>query len=110
MLYIEKIKRCRELFSQIILHDEEKKKKERKIICVYFQKHSTSDICTIYLNKNSLVGEVKEILYESVYHYLTPSIQRFIFGGRQLADEKKISEYGVVEGSLVYVFEALRGD
>ena len=40
---------------------------------------------------------------------IPPAQQRLIFGGKQMNDEKCVSEYGVEGGSVLHMVLALRG-
>ena len=40
---------------------------------------------------------------------IPPQQQRLIFGGKQMVDDKTVSEYGVNAGSVLHLVLALRG-
>jgi len=61
----------------------------------------------VAIESTDLVGRIKERLEE--LEGIPPAQQRLIFGGKQMADEKAVSEYGVEGGSTIHLVLALRG-
>lgn len=53
------------------------------------------------------VNDLKEIV--EIKEGIPPQQQRFLFAGRQLDDDKTLSECGIVEGSDLHLVLSLRG-
>ncbi|KAI0990571.1 hypothetical protein GJ496_008761 [Pomphorhynchus laevis] len=53
------------------------------------------------------IERIKEIVEEK--EGIPPIQQRLIFGGRQLSDDKKVSDYKIAGGSVLHLVLALRG-
>lgn len=53
------------------------------------------------------VSKIKERIEEK--EGISPPQQKLIFGGKQLLDEKFISDYGIEGGSVIHIVLALRG-
>ncbi|KAI9006941.1 ubiquitin-related domain-containing protein [Hyaloraphidium curvatum] len=61
----------------------------------------------IDIEPNDKINRIKEKVEEK--EGIPPAQQRLIFGGKQMADEKAASDYGVEGGSVLHLVLALRG-
>jgi ubiquitin-like protein Nedd8 len=61
----------------------------------------------IDIEPNDLVSRIKERVEEK--EGIPPAQQRLIVGGKQMADDKTASEYGITGGSVLHLVLALRG-
>ncbi|CBY24304.1 unnamed protein product [Oikopleura dioica] len=57
--------------------------------------------------KVKTLTELKERVEEK--EGIPPAQQRLIFSGKQLSDDKKVSEYKIMAGSVLHLVLALRG-
>eukprot|EP00315_Gephyrocapsa_oceanica_P009102 CAMPEP_0185304022 /NCGR_PEP_ID=MMETSP1363-20130426/14470_1 /TAXON_ID=38817 /ORGANISM="Gephyrocapsa oceanica, Strain RCC1303" /LENGTH=148 /DNA_ID=CAMNT_0027901189 /DNA_START=62 /DNA_END=507 /DNA_ORIENTATION=+ len=61
----------------------------------------------IDIETDDTISRIKERVEEK--EGIPPPQQRLIFGGKQMADEKKASEYNIEGGSVLHLVLALRG-
>lgn len=56
----------------------------------------------INVPSDATIYDVKKII-EQREHYLKPNMQRLVFSGKQLEDNKTINDYGIVENSRIHL-------
>ena len=61
----------------------------------------------IDIESDDTIARIKERVEEK--EGIPPPQQRLIFGGKQMADDKKASEYNIEGGSVLHLVLALRG-
>jgi len=61
----------------------------------------------IDIETDDTIARIKERVEEK--EGIPPQQQRLIFGGKQMLDEKKASEYNIEGGSVLHLVLALRG-
>ena len=61
----------------------------------------------IDIEADDTIARIKERVEEK--EGIPPPQQRLIFGGKQMADEKKAAEYNIEGGSVLHLVLALRG-
>jgi len=61
----------------------------------------------IDIESDDTIARIKERVEEK--EGIPPPQQRLIFGGKQMQDEKKASEYNIEGGSVLHLVLALRG-
>lgn len=70
-------------------------------------KNLAGRIAQIEVNSEDTVERLKELIEEK--EGIPPEQQRLIFGGRSIADEKKLSDYKIESGNTLHLVLSLRG-
>ena len=72
-----------------------------------YVKDLTAKIITLTLAPSATIYDVKEQIQEK--EGVLPDFQRLIFAGRQLADDRTLSDYGIQNGNTIHMVVRLNG-
>jgi ubiquitin-like protein Nedd8 len=70
-------------------------------------KNLAGRIAQIDVNSEDTIQRLKELIEEK--EGIPPEQQRLIFGGKAVADEKKLSDYKIESGNTLHLVLSLRG-
>lgn len=79
----------------------------RKMFITIKVKNLAGRICEISVDTEDTITKLKELIEEK--EGIPPEQQRLIFGGRAIADDKKLSDYKIESGHTLHLVLSLRG-